>query len=63
MSILANGHGSGAKFEGRSTRSHDIGSNVTHDEEARILAGADPEGKVRGEWVCEKLLEGSRPWL
>jgi hypothetical protein len=49
------------RLKGRPARSQSIGTKLTPEEEAKILAAAEAEGKVPSEWVREKLLECALP--
>jgi hypothetical protein len=49
------------RLKGRSARSRSIGTKLTPEEEAKILAAAEAEGKVPSDWVREKLLECAIP--
>jgi hypothetical protein len=49
------------RLKGRSARSRSIGTKLTPDEEAKILAAAEADRKVPSEWVREKLLECAIP--
>jgi hypothetical protein len=49
------------RLKGRSARSCSVGTKLTPEEEAKILAAAEAEGKVPSEWVREKLLECAVP--
>jgi hypothetical protein len=49
------------RLKGRSARSRSIGTKLTPEEEAKILAAAEADGKVPSEWVREKLLECAIP--
>jgi hypothetical protein len=41
------------RLKGRSARSRSIGTKLTPEEEAKILAAAEADGKVPSEWVRE----------
>jgi len=63
MPIL-NGNASASRMQrlkGRSARSQSIGTKLTPEEEAKILAAAEAEGKAPSEWVREKLLQCALP--
>jgi hypothetical protein len=63
MPIL-NGNASASRMQrlkGRSARSRSIGTKLTPEEEAKILAAAEGEGKAPSEWVRERLLECAAP--
>jgi hypothetical protein len=49
------------RLKGRSARSQSIGTKLTPEEEAKILAAAEAEGRAPSEWVREKLLECAIP--
>lgn len=49
------------RLKGRSARSRSIGTKLTPEEEAKILAAAEADGKVPSEWVREKLLDCASP--
>ena len=46
------------RLRGRVARSRSIGTKLTPDEERRILAAAEAEGKVPSEWARDLLLRG-----
>lgn len=49
------------RLKGRSARSRSIGTKLTPEEEAKILAAAEADRKAPSEWVREKLLECAVP--
>jgi hypothetical protein len=62
MPILSHGNGNPMhRLKGRSARSCSIGTKLTPDEQAKIVAAAEAEGKAPSEWIREKLLEGAVP--
>jgi hypothetical protein len=44
------------RLRGRVARSRSIGTKLTPEEESRILAAAEAEGKAPSEWVRDRLL-------
>ncbi len=63
MPIL-NGNASASRMQrlkGRPARSRSIGTKLTPEEEAKILAAAEADGKAPSEWIREKLLECAIP--
>jgi hypothetical protein len=62
MPILSNENANPKqRLKGRSARSCSIGTKLTPDEQVKIVAAAEAEGKVPSEWVREKLLEFAVP--
>jgi hypothetical protein len=58
MPILSSGNAiPERRLRGRSARSCSVGTKLTPDEQAKIIAAAEAEGKVPSEWAREKLLE------
>jgi hypothetical protein len=58
MPILSNENATPMRrLKGRPARSCSIGTKLTPEEQAKIVAAAEAEGKVPSEWVREKLLE------
>ena len=47
------------RLRGRAARSRSVGTKVTPDEERRILAAAEAEGKAPSEWARDRLLRGA----
>ena len=47
------------RLRGRMARSQSIGTKLTPDEERRVLAAAEAEGKAASEWVRDRLLRGA----
>lgn len=58
MPILGNGNANPLRrLKGRSARSCSLGTKLTPEEQAKIMAAAEADGKVPSEWAREKLLE------
>jgi hypothetical protein len=47
------------RLRGRVARSQSIGTKLTPNEERQILAAAEAEGKVPGEWARDLLLRAA----
>ena len=47
------------RLRGRVARSRSIGTKLTPDEEKRILAAAEADGKAPSEWARDLLLGGA----
>src|SRR5579885_1684578 len=47
------------RLRGRVARSRSIGTKLTPEEEKRILAAAEAEGKAPSEWARDLLLNGA----
>src|SRR5581483_9633447 len=47
------------RLRGRVARSRSIGTKLTPEEERRILAAAEADGKAPSEWAREMLLGGA----
>jgi len=62
MPILSHGNGNPMhRLKGRSARSCSMGTKLTPDEQAKIVAAAEAEGKAPSEWIRNKLLESAVP--
>jgi hypothetical protein len=47
------------RLRGRAARSRSIGTKLTPEEERRILAAAEADGKAPSEWARDLLLSGA----
>jgi hypothetical protein len=47
------------RLRGRAARSRSIGTKLTPEEERRILAAAEADGKAPSEWARDQLLGGA----
>jgi hypothetical protein len=47
------------RLRGRAARSQSIGTKLTPEEERRILAAAEADGKAPSEWARDLLLSGA----
>jgi len=47
------------RLRGRVARSRSIGTKLTPEEERRILAAAEADGKAPSEWARDLLLGGA----
>jgi hypothetical protein len=50
---------SALRLRGRVARSRSIGTKLTPEEETRVLAAAEAEGKAPSEWARDLLLGGA----
>ena len=47
------------RLRGRAARTRSIGTKLTPDEERKIVAAAEEDGKAPGEWAREILLRAA----